>query len=65
MTCLQIADDGIGIQHPEPTDGAGMRIMRYRAASIGAALTVERGTSGGTIVTCTLGEAPGSRKELA
>jgi signal transduction histidine kinase len=57
---LQIADDGIGVPHPEPTDGAGLRIMRYRAASIGAVLAIERPTTGGTLVTCTVREAPGS-----
>jgi two-component system CheB/CheR fusion protein len=55
---LVIADDGIGIAHAEPGDGAGLRIMRYRATSIGAALAVERGRTGGTVVTCTLREPP-------
>ncbi len=63
LTRLQVADDGVGIPNPEPTDGAGLRIMRYRAASIGASLAVERETAGGTVVTCTLRETPGSRKE--
>jgi nitrate/nitrite-specific signal transduction histidine kinase len=60
---LVIADDGIGIPHPEPGNGAGLQIMRYRATSIGASLDVERGTTGGTVVTCTLRDAPSSRKE--
>jgi signal transduction histidine kinase len=51
---LQIADDGVGIPHPEPENGNGLRIMRYRATSIGASLAVERGSTAGTIVTCTL-----------
>jgi signal transduction histidine kinase len=55
---LQIADDGVGIPHPEPGNGSGLRIMRYRATSIGASLTVERGPAGGTVVTCTLRERP-------
>jgi signal transduction histidine kinase len=63
LTRLQIVDDGIGIPSPEPPDGAGLRIMRYRAASLGASLAVERGIKGGTVVTCTLREAPSSRKE--
>jgi signal transduction histidine kinase len=53
-----VADDGIGVPRGEPRDGAGLRIMRYRATSIGATLTVERGPTGGTIVTCTLREPP-------
>jgi signal transduction histidine kinase len=60
LTRLEIADDGIGIPYPEPADGAGLRIMRYRAASIGASLAVERGARGGTVVTCSLREFSGS-----
>jgi signal transduction histidine kinase len=55
---LAITDDGIGIPHTPPGDGAGLRIMRYRATSIGASLTIERGRAGGTVVTCTLREPP-------
>ena len=62
LTRLQIADDGIGIPRPEPGDGAGLRIMRYRATSIGASLSVERGATGGTVVTCTLVEPPMSAR---
>jgi signal transduction histidine kinase len=62
---LQIADDGVGIQHPEPGNGAGLRIMRYRASSIGASLAVERGTTGGTVVTCALREPPVSTQSEA
>ncbi len=63
LTRLQIADDGMGIPSPEPIDGAGLQIMRYRAASIGASLAVEQGTTGGTVVTCTLREAATTRRE--
>jgi signal transduction histidine kinase len=51
---LQIVDDGVGIREPTGGDGAGLRIMRHRAASIGAALSVEPGAGGGTVVACTL-----------
>jgi signal transduction histidine kinase len=57
---LSIADDGIGIPQTQPGDGAGLRIMRYRATSIGASFAIERGATGGTIVTCTFRESPGS-----
>ena len=60
LTRLTIADDGIGIPDPEPGDGAGLRIMRYRATSIGASLSVNRGTTGGTVVTCTIRRPPAS-----
>jgi two-component system CheB/CheR fusion protein len=55
---LVIADDGTGIPRVESGDGSGLRIMRYRAASIGASLAVERGPDGGTVVTCALREPP-------
>ena len=42
-TSLRVADDGVGIPDPSDRDGVGLRIMHYRAASIGRSLTVERG----------------------
>jgi chemotaxis methyl-accepting protein methylase/nitrate/nitrite-specific signal transduction histidine kinase/PAS domain-containing protein len=59
---MQIADDGIGIGNIAPRDGVGLQIMRYRAHSIGGILTIERGSPGGTVVTCTLRAAPGRAK---
>jgi signal transduction histidine kinase len=61
QTRLQVIDDGIGIAHTESGDGTGLRIMRHRASSIGALLAVERGKTGGTVVTCTLRQPPTSR----
>jgi signal transduction histidine kinase len=52
---LQVSDDGIGI--PGDLNGAtgmGLRIMRHRAGTIAGRLDVRPGTTGGTIVTCTL-----------
>jgi signal transduction histidine kinase len=53
---LRIADDGIGF--PEPSDktpaGSGLRIMRYRAAALGATLTVSAARPKGTEVRCFL-----------
>ncbi len=66
---LHIGDDGVGIQpgvgvrSDAPSDGMGLQIMRYRAASIGASLSIERGAAGGTVVTCTLREPPALRPE--
>ena len=63
LTRLQVADDVVFIPIPEPSDVEGLIFFVYRAASIGASLAVERETAGGTVVTCTLRETPGSRKE--
>lgn len=62
FTRLQIRDDGIGIGDTSQSDGVGLQIMRYRAHSIGGILTVERGSPGGTVVTCTLRSPPGRTK---
>jgi signal transduction histidine kinase len=50
---LQVRDDGIGITGRK-SDGLGLRIMMYRAVSIGATLAIEPAAAGGTTVTCTL-----------
>lgn len=55
---LRIEDDGCGISDPKsdssPFGGLGLRIMRNRAAIIGAGLSVERNSPSGTVVECTL-----------
>jgi two-component system CheB/CheR fusion protein len=59
---LSIADDGVGIRNRlANSSGMGLRIMRYRAMSIGANLSIEPGPTGGTVVTCTLREGPRPR----
>jgi PAS domain S-box-containing protein len=59
---LSIRDDGIGFdpQAAAESSGMGLQIMRYRAAMIGATLTVARrgNGSGGTIVTCETARLP-------
>jgi len=58
MTILSVADDGGGVQaQSSENQGMGLRIMRYRAQSIGASLTVES-TPKGTVMTCLLRDTP-------
>jgi signal transduction histidine kinase len=56
LLVLRVQDDGIGIgnQPAESQGGLGLRIMRNRAAIIGAILTIEPAQPTGTVVTCTL-----------
>ena len=50
---IQIIDDGTGIEpDAQPAEGMGLRIMRYRAKMIGAAIEVRARESGGTLVSC-------------
>jgi signal transduction histidine kinase len=54
-TTLSVIDDGVGIHHRVPNEnGIGLRIMRHRAISLGAAFAAGPGATGGTMVTCTL-----------
>jgi signal transduction histidine kinase len=56
---LRVIDDGVGIHNRAPNEnGMGLRIMRHRATSIGAVFSAGIGADGGTVVTCTLREAP-------
>jgi PAS domain S-box-containing protein len=52
---LRVECNGIGMPAwPLATEGLGLRIMRNRAAIIGAHLTIAPAESTGTVVTCTL-----------
>jgi PAS domain S-box-containing protein len=52
---LQVQCDGIGMPAlPDANGGLGLRIMRNRAAIIGATLTIEPAEPTGTLVTCVL-----------
>ena len=52
---LRISDDGKGfLPDRVPADGMGMRIMRFRAECIGAALRIESRPNRGTTVECRL-----------
>ena len=47
---LEIQDDGIGLPQPPPSTGMGLKIMQFRAAAIGAHLSIEPWNAGGTLV---------------
>jgi PAS domain S-box-containing protein len=53
---LSISDDGCGMSATPSSrePGRGLQIMKYRATLIGATLSIRPGTSGGTVVSCTL-----------
>ena len=57
LLTLRVADDGVGMRdHGARAEGQGLRIMRYRADSIRAILSIGPQAQGGTVVTCTLSE---------
>jgi PAS domain S-box-containing protein len=51
---LTIRDDGIGMPAVPAEGGLGLRIMRNRAAIVGAKLTIEPAEPAGTLVSCVL-----------
>jgi signal transduction histidine kinase len=51
---LRVQDDGIGMPASTELQGLGLRIMRNRAAILGARLTIEPAEPTGTVVTCVL-----------
>jgi nitrate/nitrite-specific signal transduction histidine kinase len=62
-TMLTIEDDGTGLPEDEEKlqAGSGLRIMKYRAAALGARLKFAKRSPSGTIVTCVLPvRSPGS-----
>ena len=50
---LRVLDDGVGVSEP-CSEGVGLKIMRYRARSIGGEVTIERRNGTGTTVSCTV-----------
>jgi signal transduction histidine kinase len=60
---LSVEDDGVGMPaQPAESQGLGLRIMRNRAALIGATLTIEPREPTGTAVTCVLGRRSHERE---
>jgi len=53
QSSLTVTDDGRGfVVKPEQTSGMGLRIMKYRAAMIGATLEIRRANGRGMLVAC-------------
>jgi PAS domain S-box-containing protein len=62
---LQIADDGIGVPVPLPSEtGLGLRIMQYRAKMIGGTLAISCARPHGTVVTCRVERSRDCEAEL-
>jgi PAS domain S-box-containing protein len=56
---IEVADDGSGLpQAAMPPGGLGLDSMRYRAATIGARLSIKNGTPHGVVVTCECHQPP-------
>jgi signal transduction histidine kinase len=63
QTVLRITDDGLGIGKLEPKRmGMGLRIMQYRADIMGARLTIDKQSKGGTSVTCSIRNSVQTKK---
>lgn len=65
---LTIKNDGVPFSHSAQSNRMGLRIMNYRANTIGATLSIEPLRRSGTLVTCTLpihSEPRVARKTLA
>jgi signal transduction histidine kinase len=54
---IQIEDNGNGLPPKTGPAGMGLRIMKHRAAMIGAQVEIQPASSGGVLVTCTLDES--------
>jgi signal transduction histidine kinase len=49
---IEVADDGRGVD--DAPEGVGVRAMRERAEEVGGDVTIQRGRSGGTVVSARL-----------
>ncbi len=57
---LGVTDNGRGIKRAERRRrGMGLRVMQYRAGSIGGSLVVQHPVEGGTAIVCTVRVVPG------
>ncbi len=64
---LRISDDGCGLKPSQAGQGGiGLKIMAYRARSIGGALRITPNSPTGTVVSCTINrDAPGAFRALS
>jgi PAS domain S-box-containing protein len=66
LLVLAVRDDGVGMPAgPAASQGMGLRVLRNRAAIIGAKLTIEPGEPSGTVVTCALARRNHEREKEA
>lgn len=55
LLTMTITDNGKGFRISDPpSEGMGLRTMRYRARSLGGSLEIETNPSGGTLVRCSI-----------
>jgi signal transduction histidine kinase len=60
---LEVKDNGRGLPaRPPKKPGMGLRIMRYRAGTIGGSLAIQKRKGGGTTVVCSM-QGPGPGKD--
>lgn len=63
--CLEIRDDGLGFRAKETDEsGMGLRVMQYRARSIGASLSIQSAPHRGTEVRCLVRRTAGNATDL-
>lgn len=66
QVALTVRDDGVGLPKTGPkAGGMGLRVMNYRAAIIGATVTVEALPERGTIVRCVMPNKPPAKTNNA
>ncbi len=57
--CLEVLDDGVGIQQDlGASPGCGLRSMRFRARAIDGQLEIKPRSAGGTVVLCRVSRPP-------
>ena len=60
---LTVTDNGVGFSPDNAPAGMGLRLMRYRARTVGATLDIGPAPGGGTTVTCEIASVRGVNRE--